>query len=269
MTQYAVVGDPIAHSKSPEIHRLFAEQTGEDVQYHKHRVDTAGFERFVSEFFAGGGGGLNVTLPHKQAAFELASQKSTQTHLAKAANTLWLNSDGELQAENTDGAGLVNDLQQNNHFSIADKHILLLGAGGAARGALAALAAEKPASILVLNRTLARAEALQSDFAPVFELQTGNYDATPDQQFELVINATAMSIAGEVPAISPDFLAPGCCCYDMMYGDEKTAFMEWAEQQGAQMVLDGLGMLVEQAAESFYLWRGVKPQTTDVIAALR
>lgn len=269
MTQYAVVGNPVAHSKSPQIHRLFAEQTGEDVQYEKYQVEADEFDTFVTEFFAAGGGGLNVTLPHKQAAFELARQKSTQTDLAKAANTLWLNSDGELQAENTDGSGLVNDLQKNNQFSIADKHVLMLGAGGAARGALAALVAEKPASILVLNRTLARAEALQSDFAPIFELQTGSYDATPDQQYELVINATAMSIAGEVPAISPHFLAPGCCCYDMMYGDEKTAFMLWAEQQGAQMVLDGLGMLVEQAAESFYLWRGVKPQTADVIAALR
>jgi shikimate dehydrogenase len=269
MTQYAVVGDPIAHSKSPEIHRLFAEQTGEDVQYDKFRVEADAFDSFVTEFFAAGGGGLNVTLPHKQAAFDLARKKSRQTDLAKAANTLWMNSDGDLQAENTDGAGLVNDLQKNNQFSIADKHILLLGAGGAARGALAALVAENPASILVLNRTLARAEALQSDFASTFELQTAAYDATPGQQYELVVNATAMSIAGEVPAISPDFLAPGCCCYDMMYGADNTAFMRWAEQQGAGLVLDGLGMLVEQAAESFYIWRGVKPQTADVIAALR
>ena len=177
MTQYAVVGDPIAHSKSPQIHRLFAEQTGEDVQYEKHRVKADEFSGFVEDFFAAGGGGLNVTLPHKEAAFSLAQKKSEQTELAKAANTLWLNEKGELQAENTDGTGLINDLCNNHAVNLENKNILMLGAGGAARGALAALITTRPSGITVLNRTLARAETLKKDFASVFNLTIGDYNS--------------------------------------------------------------------------------------------
>lgn len=270
MTQYAVVGDPVAHSKSPQIHRLFAEQTGEDVQYEKHRVGEDEFPRFVTDFFAAGGGGLNITLPHKEAAFSLAQHRSQQARLAKAANTLWMSEADELQADNTDGTGLVNDLRNNHLFELEGKNILMLGAGGAARGALAALIQVKAARITLLNRTFSRAQALQDDFSDSCKLDIGDYHTALDQQFDLIVNATAMSLEGEAPPLSTDCLAPGCCCYDMMYGDEDTAFMKWAkESNNAALILDGFGMLVEQAAESFYLWRGVRPDSAAVIAALR
>lgn len=268
MTQYAVVGDPIAHSKSPEIHRLFAEQTGEDVEYAKHRVEAPDFVEFVNRFFAKGGGGLNITLPHKEAAFALAKDKSQQAQLARAVNTLWINGDGVLAGENTDGAGIVNDLR-NNQVTLAGKNVLMLGAGGAARGALAALVSASPNHISLLNRTRSKAEALRSDFAHVFDIEVGDYSQELSRQFDVIINGTAMSLSGEVPALDPRYLAPACCCYDMMYGSEPTAFMTWADQYGAETVLDGLGMLVEQAAESFLLWRGVKPETAPVINRLR
>ncbi len=269
MTHYAVVGDPVAHSKSPEIHRLFAEQTGEDVQYDKHRVSAVEFNDFVTDFFARGGGGLNVTLPHKEAAFSLAQEKPQRVELARAVNTLWLDQHGVLQGENTDGTGIVNDLVKNHRLVLDGKSILMLGAGGAARGALAALVSTSAAHITVLNRTLSKAENLKADFAGAFDLHIGDYETGLDRQFDIVINGTAMSLAGEVPAVDPQVLAPACCCYDMMYADEATVFMQWAAQQGAALVLDGLGMLVEQAAESFFLWRGVRPETAPVISQLR
>ncbi len=268
MTRYAVVGDPIAHSKSPEIHRMFAQQTGEDVEYSKHRVEVPDFANFVDQFFAQGGGGLNVTLPHKEAAFALAQQKTEQAQLARAANTLWLNGDGELVADNTDGTGIINDLHSHD-VSVAGKSILMLGAGGAARGVLAALVSASPAHISVFNRTLARAESLQSDFSQVFAIDVGEYGSEANRQFDVIINGTAMSLSGELPAINPSLLAPGCCCYDMMYADEPTVFMNWSGEHGANTVLDGLGMLVEQAAQSFFLWRGVRPDTGPVIEHLR
>ncbi len=267
MTQYAVVGDPIAHSKSPQIHSLFVEQTGEAVRYAKHRVTSAEFDDFVLSYFAGGGGGLNVTLPHKEAAFTLAQHHSPQALLAKAANTLWMEN-GELCADNTDGKGIVRDLQENNGVELKGKRILVLGAGGAARGALAELIETSPANIVVLNRTFSRARILQSDFADAYLLEIYDYNHSDVQPCDVVINATSMSIGGEVPPVHSSLLAADCC-YDMMYSKEPTMFMQWARDNGAVQVLDGLGMLVEQAAESFFLWRGVRPDTAPVISALR
>ncbi|MCG8413329.1 MAG: shikimate dehydrogenase [Pseudomonadales bacterium] len=268
MTQYAVVGDPIAHSKSPQIHALFAEQTGQAVDYNKHQVSAAEFKDFVLSFFADGGGGLNITLPHKEAAFSLAQQHSSQALLAKAANTLWMDN-GELWADNTDGKGIVRDLHKNNGIELKGKRLLVLGAGGAARGALAALIETSPASVIVLNRTFSRARALQSDFSDAYLLEIYDYNHSDVQPCDVVINATSMSIGGAVPPVLPSLLADDCCCYDMMYGKEPTPFMQWARDNNARQVLDGLGMLVEQAAESFFLWRGVRPDTAPVISALR
>ena len=267
--RYAVVGDPIAHSKSPQIHRLFAAQTGETLVYDKHRVSSARFPAFVTSFFAAGGGGLNVTLPHKQAAFALAGESSHRSRLARAANTLWLNRSGVLCAENTDGSGLVRDLAVNHGVQLEGRRVLVLGAGGATRGLLAALVACDPGSITVLNRTLARAQLLQADFAAEYALTVGGYGCPELPPQHVIINATAMSLADELPPIDPAVIGEACCCYDLMYGNQPTAFMAWAETHGADKALDGLGMLVEQAADSFLLWRGIRPDTAPVIAALR
>ncbi len=269
MSRYAVVGDPIAHSKSPEIHSQFARQTGEDVSYDKHQVSAGEFEQFVRTFFAEGGSGLNITLPHKESAFNLAAVKSTRSQLAKAANTLWLNDQDELCAENTDGAGIVRDLTVNHDVQLSDRRLLIVGAGGAARGALATLIETNPSAIAVLNRTRQKAEAIAGDFAGKFDLQVLDYESQGDGDFDVIINATSMGIQDKAPPINAQLIGKECCCYDMMYGDEPTAFMRWASDNDAKIVIDGLGMLVEQAAESFRIWRGVRPQTQPVIDALR
>jgi len=269
LIQYAVVGDPIAHSKSPQIHQMFAKQTGEAITYLKEQVDEADFDQYVRVFFAQGGGGLNVTLPHKEAAFSLAKQTTVQAQLAKAANTLWMNEKAVLCADNTDGAGIVRDLSINNDITLTGKRILMLGAGGAARGALASLIGVNPDRILVLNRTLSRAQLMQQDFESAYQLEVADFDEKPQYSFDVIINATSASISGTVPQIDSGYLSESTCCYDMMYADEPTPFMEWGRSNGAGKVLDGLGMLVEQAAESFSIWRGVRPDTGPVIQALR
>ena len=269
MTRYAVVGDPVAHSLSPRIHALFASQTGQAVEYTKQRVGADEFQNFVSTFFAEGGGGLNVTLPHKQAAFTLAERHSQRARLAQAVNTLWLAEEGHLQGDNTDGAGIVRDLANNNQVRLSGSRLLVLGAGGAARGALASLVESGPSSIGVLNRTLSRGLELKADFAGVYPITVRDYAMVEQAPADVIINATSMSLSGEIPPLDPALLGSHCCCYDMMYGPEPTAFMNWAAEHGAGKVLDGLGMLVEQAAESFFLWRGVRPETAEVIAALR
>lgn len=269
MSRYLVVGDPIAHSKSPQIHAQFARQTGDSLSYDKQQVSKEDFAAFVESFFAEGGAGLNVTVPHKEAAFALAQETSQNAQLARAANTLWLDASGRLCADNTDGIGIVRDLTTNNAVPINGKHILVLGAGGAARGALAALINSEPASIFVLNRTFERADAMRSDFLSVYKLNVGDYQSLPDTRFDVVINATSMGLGDQAPPLSPELLGENCCCYDMMYGAEPTAFMNWSEKHGASKVLDGFGMLVEQAAESYKIWRGTRPETHAVIEILR
>ncbi|MCY4357413.1 MAG: shikimate dehydrogenase [Gammaproteobacteria bacterium] len=269
VTRYAVVGDPVAHSQSPRIHTLFAEQTGEELIYTKQRVTVDEFTQFVGSFFAENGGGLNVTLPHKETAFELADGHSRRSKLARAANTLWLGDDGSLQADNTDGAGLVHDLSINNRITLTNRKLLVLGAGGAARGALASLVECGLSSITVLNRTLARATALKADFAAVYPINVQDFTSARLSPHDIIINATSMSLSGYIPPLDPDLLSDHCCCYDMMYSPKPTAFMDWAKRHGAGKVFDGIGMLVEQAAESFFVWRGVRPETADVIATLQ
>ena len=269
MTRYAVLGDPVAHSKSPLIHSMFARQTGEAVEYASIRVEASEFAAFVDEFFAAGGGGLNITLPHKQAAFALCDSLSQRAEVARAVNTLLTTDAGTLHGDNTDGIGLVRDIRHNNSVPIQDQKILLLGAGGAARGALVSLIEAQPEAITVLNRTLARAQQLQKDVAELFDIEAASYENFQGRGFDLIINATSMSISGDIPPLSGHIFASDCCCYDMMYAEEDTVFVKWARQQGAALALDGLGMLVEQAAESFYLWRGVRPETEAVILELR
>jgi len=265
--RYAVLGHPISHSRSPAIHRLFARQTGEQLRYDALDVLPADFDTTVRDFFAAGGRGLNVTLPHKQAAFALARQRTPRALSAAAVNTL-LCVDGALLGDNTDGAGLVRDLRANLGIELAARRLLLLGAGGAARGALGPLLEAAPAAIVIANRHLARALELARVRADE-RVSAVALEALQDRHFDLVINATSASLAGQVPAVPAGVIGAHTCCYDMAYGREPTAFMRWATAQGAARVLDGLGMLVEQAAESFYLWRGVRPDTAPVMAALK
>ena len=271
MDRYAVIGNPIAHSKSPQIHAAFARQTGQTLVYEALLAPVDGFAQTVADFRAQGGLGLNVTVPFKLEAFALANRHTARAEAAGAVNTLAFGADGIL-GDNTDGGGLVRDLTANLNFALADRRILLLGAGGATRGALLPLLGSRPARLTIANRTVARAEALAALFAARAgdtALDACGFDALAGRRFDLVINATAASLADELPPLPPGLYAEGALAYDMMYGRAPTRFMRAARADGAARVADGLGMLVEQAAESFALWRGVRPDSGPVLAELR
>lgn len=261
--RYAVFGHPIAHSKSPQIHTAFARQTGQDMTYEAILAPLDGFADSVAAFIAAGGRGANVTVPFKEEAFRLASRLSPRAQRAGAVNTLSFDADGIL-GDNTDGAGLVADLTRNLHCTIVGKRVLLLGAGGAARGVIEPLLDQQPAALVIANRTVSRAAELAELFGR--GVRACGFDAA-DTPFDLVINATAASLAGDLPPLSPRVFTPDTMAYDMMYGRD-TPFLDFARTHGARTA-DGLGMLVEQAAEAFHLWRGVRPDTAPVIAALR
>lgn len=267
--RYLVVGNPIAHSKSPQIHQLFAEQTGQDIHYTSLKVEHGTFDEVVQQFQEAGGRGLNITVPYKHEAWDLADERSSRAELAGAVNTLQIQKDGTCYGDNTDGVGLLRDLTQNNDVMIKDKKVLVLGAGGAVRGVLELLLSEKPAQLTISNRTAERAEDLAELFQDYGTIDGGGFDELDGQRFDLVINGTAASLQGKLPPLPFDLLADNATCYDMMYSAEPTPFMQWGSEYGAGKVLDGLGMLVEQAAESFELWRGVHPETVPVIAQLR
>jgi shikimate dehydrogenase len=266
--RYAVFGHPIAHSKSPLIHAAFARQTGQDMAYEAILAPLDGFAASVAQFIAHGGRGANVTVPFKQEACKLANRLSPRAQRAGAVNTLLFDADGIL-GDNTDGAGLVADLTRNQHCTLVGKRILLLGAGGAARGVIEPLLEHQPAALVIANRTVNRAQALAKQFGRDLNaacITACGFDAA-NTPFDLVINATAASLAGELPPLSPRIFTDTTLAYDMMYGRD-TPFLGFARAQGANTA-DGLGMLVEQAAEAFYVWRGVRPDTTPVIAGLR
>lgn len=267
--RYAVMGNPIAHSKSPRIHTLFAEQTGQDLEYTAILVEPGHFTGAVAEFHASGGKGLNITVPFKQEAWTLAARRSERAERAGAVNTLLLEASGEHFGDNTDGAGLVRDLLHNHGAILKGKRLLLVGAGGAARGVLEPLLDEQPALLVVANRTPGKAVELARLFCELGRVEGCGFADLEGQSFDLVINATAAGLSGTVPDLPASVVGAGTWCYDMMYADEPTAFVRWATARGAARALDGLGMLVEQAAESFYLWRGIRPDTAPVIAALR
>ena len=267
--RYAVIGNPIEHSKSPQIHAAFAAQTGEAMAYGRLLGTPGRFGEEVRGFFASGGKGLNVTVPFKEEAWELADELSPRARLARAVNTLTPLSDGRIRGDNTDGAGLVRDLQTNHGAELAGKRLLLLGAGGAARGVLGPLCECRPAAIAVANRTAARAEQLAAELRQLGPLEGMGLDRLAGRRFDLIVNATAAGLQNRVPDIPDDLLDAGGWCYDMMYGDQPTAFVRWGHAHGAVRSLDGLGMLVEQAAESFFAWRGLRPDTAPVIAFLR
>jgi shikimate dehydrogenase len=263
--RYAVMGNPIAHSKSPLIHAAFAAQTGQDISYTRILGDDA--VRDIRDFFAAGGKGLNITVPFKEQAWALPDELSPGARLAGAVNTLIPLEDGRLRGENTDGTGLVRDLMLNHGVKISGRRLLLLGAGGASRGVLRPLLEQQPESLLIANRTPAKALELAALVADP-RLRGCGLQGLAGRRFELIINATAAGLDGAVPAIPGDCLEPGGVTYDMMYASQPTAFVRWGQAHGAGLALDGLGMLVEQAAESFWLWRGVRPRTAPVIAQL-
>jgi len=270
MDRYAVIGNPIAHSKSPRIHSLFAAQTGQSLVYEALLGPIDAFAATVAAFRAEGGRGLNVTVPFKLEAFELADRHTPRAQAAGAVNTLAFGADGIL-GDNTDGAGILRDITVNQGCPVAGRRVLLLGAGGAARGTVLPILDAAPASLVIANRTASKAAELADEFArsgPLKPLGCG-FSELAGQHFDVVINATSASLSDVAPNLPEGLYAPGSLAYDMMYGKGDTPFMRAARDQGAARLCDGLGMLVEQAAESFLLWRGVRPDTTSVLAQLR
>lgn len=268
---YCVFGNPIAHSKSPVIHAAFAEQTGEDLRYEARLAAVDGFLAAISAFVAEGGRGANVTVPFKEEAYRRCDRLSDRAARAGAVNTLQF-IDGDVLGDNTDGAGLVCDISVNLGRSLTGQRILLLGAGGASRGVIAPLLAGQPAALRIANRSPDKAQQLAKAFADLAAgaaLSGGAFPELAGQQFDVVINATSASLSGDSLPLPAGIFAPGSLAYDMMYGKGETPFLALASTQGAAQCADGLGMLVEQAAEAFTLWRGKRPQTAAVLASLR
>lgn len=268
--QYAVIGNPIAHSQSPFIHRQFALQTGESLTYEAILSPVNEFEMTVKKFQLAGGKGVNITLPFKSEAFKLADHHSQAADIARTANTLVFNKDNTIFADNTDGVGLLNDLTKNLHMTLTNKKILILGAGGATCGILPPLLQSKPSHILIANRTLEKATHLINQFIGWGPLNACRLDHIPRDPYDLIINATSISIQSEKFNFNlfENLISPKTICYDLAYGKLPTHFLDWAKTSGAAHCFDGLGMLVEQAAAAFNLWRGIYPDTKPVIAAL-
>jgi len=269
--RYAVIGNPISHSKSPQIHKMFAEQTGQDISYEKLEAALGSFKEKIDELRKKGYKGCNVTVPFKLEAWRLGAS-TTRALDAEAVNTLKFES-GEVFGDNTDGIGLVRDITQNLCFQIAGKRVLLMGTGGAASGVLHPLLDEKPQELVTAYRTLENAQKIEKRIRgtaqfPVTSISFSSYSDLSEKSFDLIINATSSGLSNDMPPLPPGIFAPGALAYDMMYGRE-TPFMRFAREHGAAVVSDGLGMLVEQAAESFYIWRGLRPDTAPIIAALR
>lgn len=269
---YCVMGHPVEHSRSPWIHARFAELTGQRIDYTRRLVPLDGFAQALADFAAAGGRGCNVTVPFKHDAARLATHASKRVRRAGAANTLTFLPDGSVQADNTDGLGLVADIVRNAGVELAGRDVLLVGAGGAAAGVLAPLLEQAPRRIVVVNRTAARAQALVQAHADLAAARQVALQALPIEEpgtgFDVVVNATASSLAGGDVPVPDTVLRTGTLAYDMMYGPAAQGFMDWARARGA-VPRDGLGMLVEQAAEAFSLWRGVRPPAAQVLQELR
>lgn len=265
--RYAVIGHPIAHSKSPLIHGLFAQATGQLMEYTAIEAPLDGFQAVVQAFRAQGGRGLNVTLPFKLQAFELATDPMESARLAGAVNALKFEND-RIYAQNFDGLGLVNDIQRNLGVSLAGKRVLLCGAGGATRGAIVPIALQKPALLAVANRSADKAHQLQRDFAAHVSLQTGGYEDLAGECFDVVLNATSTGLSQAALPLPAGVFAAGALAYELVYGKGLTPFLKQAQAAGVTHIADGVGMLVEQAAEAFEWWRGVRPDTRPVIDRL-
>ena len=268
--RYAVVGNPVAHSLSPRIHTEFARATDESLQYQAVEIATDAFAAGIAALQQQGFRGLNVTVPFKREAWELCNSLSPRARIAGAVNTLCLQSDGTIHGDNTDGVGLVRDLVDNLKIEIKQRNILVLGAGGAVRGVLEPLLALSPARITLANRSVEKAQALALDFTSFGEIEVVAYNQIKRGGYHLIINATAAGLSNQIPPVSSAVLEKAGVCYDMMYNlKAPTAFVEWSIANGMTRSHDGLGMLVEQAAEAFQLWRGVRPPTSLLLSSLR
>jgi len=266
--QYAVFGHPINHSKSPRIHTLFAEQTQQKLNYFAQDVPADSFEHAISDFFNQGGKGLNCTVPLKELAWQRADTLSERAKFSKAVNTLVLQENGTLLGDNTDGLGLVADLTINHSIDLLNSRILILGAGGASRGIIGPLMEKAPSHIVIANRTVEKAIILSNEFSQLGDITGCAYDDIKNNEFDLILNATSASLTGELPPLTDNLLAKNGNCYDLAYGNQPTTFVKWGQTHAARKSIDGLGMLVEQAAEAFYIWRGVRPETKAIIALL-
>ena len=265
--RYGVVGFPVAHSRSPFIHGMFARQTAQNMEYRLYEIPPVAFKTEVAKFFEQGGSGLNVTVPHKTAAADFATELTSRAERAGAVNTLAMR-DGRILGDNTDGAGLIRDLLENLQIEVAGKRVLILGAGGATRGIVAPLLECGPEELVVGNRTAGRARDLVSPFSDLGKVRGCGFDDLPLRPFDLVINATSAGLDGQVPKINTAVVGPMTICYDLSYAKTDTPFVKWAWGLGCARAVEGWGMLVEQAAESFALWRGVRPETAPVLAVL-
>ncbi len=267
--RYAVVGFPVKHSRSPFIHGLFAQQTGQQLEYQLLEATPEHLNNEVTRFFSEGGKGLNITVPHKQAIMGLLDTCSQRARFAGAVNTVIKLPDGKLSGDNTDGVGLLKDLQYNLHFDLKNKRILMLGAGGAARGVMVPLLEASPKELVVANRTIERATRLVTEFESLGPITAASFNDLQHTPFDLIINATSASLQGEMPMLSPSVVGLNTLCYDMAYGKKDTVFTLWAKQLGTLQAVQGWGMLVEQAAEAFFLWRGIRPDTEPVLRILQ
>ena len=271
LSNYAVFGNPINHSKSPKIHSLFAEQTGIALTYQAIEVPSDSFNEYVKSFAEQNGKGLNVTVPFKGDAFSICDSLTERAKKSGSVNTIWFNDEKEIHGDTTDGKGLLNDLIVNHELDLKNKSILVLGAGGSVRAILEPLCEQKPKQIIIANRTVSKAEELVTLFSDYTDIQACSYEDLNqiEQSFDLIINGTSLSLSGKLPDIPMTAINNKTSCYDLMYSDTDTVFMKWAKEQGALKVMDGLGMLVEQAAEAFLIWHGIKPETVPVIKVLR
>lgn len=270
MDKYLVVGDPIAHSKSPEIHQQFAEQTEQHIHYDKLRLAENDFDEAVKAFASLGGKGMNITVPFKEKAYALADELSDRARLAGAVNTLVFRENGRIYGDNTDGAGLVSDIIERLKWTLSDKRVLVLGAGGAVKGVLLPLLKCKPKTVVIANRTAEKAVSLAEQFSAYGNISGMGFMQLDTQDvFDVVINGTSAGLSGEMPVLPPSIVNEQSCVYDMVYAKEPTACLRWAAALGVSQLADGLGMLVGQAAESFYLWRSVKPDPTAVLTRLK
>ncbi|WP_293764052.1 shikimate dehydrogenase [uncultured Aquitalea sp.] len=266
--RYAVIGNPVSHSQSPFIHSEFARATNQDIAYEKLFAEVGKFNEVVSEFVRAGGLGLNVTLPFKGDAYKFAHEVTERARAAEAVNTLTFR-DGKVFGDNTDGVGLVRDIVDNLDFPIAGHHVLILGAGGAVRGVLEPILEQKPASVTIANRTLIKAESIAHHFKPWGEVGACGYEQLKGRTFDIIINGTSTSLNNELPPLPEGVFTARTLAYDMVYSKGLTPFLKRAQAENAGMLADGLGMLVEQAAESFHIWRGVQPDTRKVTNMLR
>ena len=266
--RYAVFGCPIAHSLSPRIHHAFAAQTGQQLSYSAQEVPAEQFTDAVTVFFQQGGKGLNCTVPLKELAWRFATTKTPRAAVSGAVNTLARQADGTILGDNTDGVGLLTDLTVNHGLTLTGLRVLIVGAGGAVRGILEPLLQQRPAQLVIANRTLEKAQALVEAFAHLGPIAACGFAALEGQHFDLIINATSASLQQVLPPLPSKLFTAEAVAYDLAYAHEPTPFLRWCREQGARACWDGLGMLVEQAAEAFYLWRGVQPETAPVIAQL-